>query len=191
MNRLTFLLLLAVAATLGAASASAERITDFNETVFLRDYETVRYRVPITYGTALDAHIRIYVRGFSAPPRVRLLESDYHEVKERRDTSGDWTVDFEATAVNSQPRYYIEVDSALSGYASDFEIRVQIDALDGAGATAEVEFVKYFFDYDNGGPSDHHDCTTGENTQPWPLVVLSTLVAGLWFARRRLKSQQA
>lgn len=131
------------------------------------------------------------MRGFSAPPRVRLLESDYHEVKERRDTSGDWTVDFEATAVNSQPRYYIEVDSAVSGYASDFEIRVQIDALYGAAPRPEVEFVKYFFDYDNGGPSDHHDCTTGETGSRLSVRCRSTLVAGLWFARRRLMSQQA
>lgn len=162
-----------------AGTLAAERITDFSDTVYLRRYETVRYRIPFDYGSAPSADLRVIVRGFGAPPRVRLLNADFGEARESRDTSGDGIVDFTHRA--SQPRYYLEVDSAAPGDSGDFEIRVLIDAADGSGAAAQVEFDKYFRDYYR----DHdHDCSTGE-TGAWWLGALASMGAALALARRR------
>ncbi|MBP9892453.1 MAG: hypothetical protein KBG84_11165 [Planctomycetes bacterium] len=177
MRRLLFLLpvLMVCAGTL-----SAERIVDFGETVYLQSYETVRYRIPFDYGTATHADIRIVVRGFDAPPRARLLNADFGLAKESRDTSHDGIIDFTHRA--SEPRYYLEVDSAHASNSGDFEIRVLIDAEDGADAWAQVEFVKYFHDHEG----DHdHNCSTGESQSGW-LGALAAMAAGLWLLRRRL-----
>lgn len=167
-------------AALFAGALAAERITDFNDTVFLRSYETVRYRIPFDYGSAPSADLRVIVRGFGAPPRVRLLNADFGEARESRDTNGDGIVDFTHRA--SQPRYWLEVDSAAPGDSGDFEIRVLIDAADGSGASAQVEFDKYFRDY---WRDDHDGCTTREGGLWW-LGALAALGAGLAIRRRRL-----
>jgi MYXO-CTERM domain-containing protein len=176
--RLNFLLPLLF---LFAPVLCAERIMDFNDTVFLHDYETVRYRIPIEYGSAPNVSIRVYVRGLGAPPRARLLNADFGKAREVRERSGDGIIDF--THSGTQARYYLEVDSNVPSAAGDFEIRVQIDAEDGTGATAQVQFVKYFTDYENDG----HGCSTGESTGLF--AALLALVFGLWLWRRRELAQ--
>lgn len=183
MSRLALLCVLSLVAISAAQPLAAERIADFSETVYLRDHETVRYRLPITWGAADTVQIRTYVRGFNAPPRVRVLDSNYREIRERADTSGDWILDVTTSGSSSQPRFYVEVDSDWPGHWGDFEIRIQMDVEDGSGATADVEFVKYFFDYESGGPSDHYDCTTGE-ARSWFLAALFGLLAAAWLLRR-------
>ncbi|MCQ3949515.1 MAG: hypothetical protein DPW14_06820 [Planctomycetes bacterium] len=183
MSRLALLGMLSLIAAASAQPLAAERIADFSETVYLRDHETIRYRLPLTWGAADSAQIRTYVRGFNAPPRVRVLDSNYREMRERSDTSGDWIVDVMTTGSSSHPRFYVEVDSEWPGHWGDFEIRIQVDVEDGSGASADVEFVKYFLDYESGGQSDHYDCTTGE-AQSWFLAALGGLLAAVWLARR-------
>lgn len=111
MSRLALLGMLSLIAAASAQPLAAERIADFSETVYLRDHETIRYRLPLTWGAADSAQIRTYVRGFNAPPRVRVLDSNYREMRERSDTSGDWIVDVTTTGSSSHPRFYVEVDS--------------------------------------------------------------------------------
>lgn len=174
------LLLLVPVLALCAGSLFAERIVDFSETVFLRDFETIRYRIPFDYGSATSADIRVTVRGFDAPPRARLLNADFGLAQEARDTSGDGIIDFSQRA--TQPRYYLEVDSAAAGRSGDFEIRVLIDGQDGAGTFAQVEFVKYFHDHEG----DHdHNCATSESQSAW-LAALVALAMAAWLWRRRL-----
>ena len=93
---------------------SAARYTSLedHDDVYLRDHETVRYRVDIDYGIGTEADVDIYVRGFISPPRVRVLDSDYDEVKDKRDTNGDWTLDFDFTAKDHHSKYYVEVSGS-------------------------------------------------------------------------------
>jgi MYXO-CTERM domain-containing protein len=163
-----------------AGALGAERIVDFNDTVYLRDHETVRYRIPIDYGFGSRVDVRIFVRGFDSAPRARLLNPDFGLARGAEDTSGDWIVDF--THATGESRHYLEVDSVWGGSSGHFEIRVQIDAEDGTGAFADVQFVKYFVDYES---HHNHDCSTGENSGWW-LGALAALALGAWLWRRRL-----
>jgi len=190
MGRLTLLILLGLLVT-AAAPLSAELLVQYQDEVSLRDHETARYRINLDYGTSEWADVDITVRGFNAPPRVRILEADYDEIKDARDTDGDWTVEPDFIAHDYNSTYYVEVDSANPNAWGDFEITITINAPDGAGADATVSFVKYFFDYESGDESDHYDCAVNAGAGSWPLAGLALLAAVAIWRRRRVTLARA
>jgi LPXTG-motif cell wall-anchored protein len=180
MGRLVLLALL-----IAAAPLSAELVTEYQDDVLLRDHETVRYRVDIDYGTATEADVDVVVRGFTAPPRVRILNEDRREVKEVEDTDGDWTIEPGFTAKDSNATYYIEVDSANPGWEADFEVTISVHAPASAAADADVAFERYYFDHESGDASDHYECSTGTGTDGWPLIGVALAALGTVYLRRR------
>ena len=190
MGRLTLLILVGLLVT-AAAPLSAELLVQYQDEVSLRDHETARYRINLDYGTSEWADVDITVRGFNAPPRVRILEADYDEIKDVRDTDGDWTVEPDFIAHDYNSTYYVEVDSANPNAWGDFEITITINAPDGAGADATVSFVKYFFDYESGDESDHYDCAVNAGAGSWPLAGLALLAAVAIWRRRRVTLARA
>lgn len=190
MGRLTLLILVGLLIT-AAAPLSAELLVQYQDEVSLRDHETARYRINLDYGTSEWADVDVTVRGFNAPPRVRILEVDYDEIKDVRDTDGDWTVEPDFIAHDYNSTYYIEVDSANPNAWGDFEITITVSAPDGAGADATVSFVKYYFDYESGDESDHYDCAVNAGAGSWPLAGLALLAAVAIWRRRRVTLARA
>lgn len=190
MGRLTLLILVGLLIT-AAAPLSAELLVQYQDEVSLRDHETARYRINLDYGTSEWADVDITVRGFNAPPRVRILEADYDEIKDVRDTDGDWTVEPDFIAHDYNSTYYVEVDNANPNSWGDFEITITINAPDAAGADATVSFVKYYFDYESGDESDHYDCTVNAGAGSWPLAGLALLAAVAVWRRRRVTLARA
>ncbi|MCA8910323.1 MAG: hypothetical protein KDB82_01355 [Planctomycetes bacterium] len=185
MARWTLLLLAGLLIT-AAAPLSAEFITEYQDDVYLRDHETVRYSVDIDYGAGTDATIDVLVRGFNGPPRVRILDDNHHEIKDVRDTDGDWDVNPSITAHDPITRYYVEVDSAVPYHDGNFEVTITLYAPTGNAADGEIHFDKYFFDYESGDASDHYDCAAHAGAGSWPLALLALAgVSALWFGRRR------
>lgn len=172
-------------ALLCASPLCAEMLTEYQDDVFLRDHETVRYRVDIDYGTGDEADVTILVRGFISPPRVRVLNEDRREIEEVEDTDGDWTVRPRFTARDANAFYFIEVDSANPNSEGEFEVTVQVEADASAAADADVAFEKYYFDYESGDASDHYDCSTGTGTGGWPMFALAIGLIGVVYLRRR------
>lgn len=179
---MTRLLLFAVILA-GAAAAQAEVVAEFNDEVELRDHETVRYRIDIDYGTGTSADVDIFVRGFWTPPRVRVLDSNRKEVKDERDTNGDWDLDFDFTARDNHSVYYVEVDSAWPGDASRFDVILTVNADALAGADADIRIDKFYYDYESGDDSDHYDCAVNGKAGLWAILPLGALA--LLAARRR------
>ena len=185
MGRWTLLILAGVLIA-AAAPLSAEFLVEYQDDITLRDHETARYRIQIDYGTEDWADVDITVRGFNAPPRVRILESDYDEIKDVRDTDGDWDVNPSITAHDPITRYYVEVDSAVPYHDGNFEVTITLYAPTGNAADGEIHFDKYFFDYESGDASDHYDCAAHAGAGSWPLALLALAgVSALWFGRRR------
>jgi hypothetical protein len=176
---------LVILALLLAAPLSAELVGDYQDDVYLRDHETARYRIEIDYGTGTSADVDIIVRGFNAPPRVRVLDEDRDEVREVEDTDGDWTIEPGFTAKDDNSHYFIELDSANPGWEGDFEITISVYASSTAGAAADIHFDKYYFDYESGDDSDHYDCSTGAGTGGWPLIALALAAIGAVYLRLR------
>lgn len=180
------LLVLAGVMISGAAPLNAETIIEYQDDVYLRDHETVRYAVDLDYGSGTDASIEVLVRGFISPPRVRILDDNHKEIKETRDTDGDWTISPSITAHAPVTRYYVEVDSARPLDEGDFEVTIFVYAEDGNGADADVFFDKYYFDHESGDDSDHYDCTVQSGAGSWPLALIGLFAGGaLWFGRRK------
>lgn len=180
------LLLLAGLLISAASPLSAELLIEYQDDVYLRDHETVRYAIDLDYGTGTDASIEVLVRGFNAPPRVRILDDNHHELKDARDTDGDWTVNPSANAHAPIVRYYVEVDSAIPSHDGDFEVTIFVDAPNGNNADAVVFFDKYYFDHESGDASDHYDCTAHSGAGSWPLAMIGLVAGGaLWFRRCR------
>lgn len=176
-------ILLAVAA---APSLSAEVVTEYNDFVVLDDHETIRYRVQLDYGAGTDADVDIWVRGYDAPPRVRVLDSDRDEKKDVRDTDGDWTLDFDFRAAEPHTVYYIELDSAEPWQEGGFDVRITVNAPAGNGAEATISFSSDFYDHESGDDSDHYDCAAGPGRRGLPLLLPALLGLGAyWFRRRR------
>lgn len=175
-------LLLFVGMLLSAPLAAVE-LAEFQDDVYLRDHETVRYRVDIDYGVDTEADVDIYVRGFISPPRVRVLDSDRDEVKDKRDTDGDWTLDFDFTAKDTHDHYYVEVDSANPSHDGDFEVIIVVNG--DATGDASVHFEKYYFDYESGDDSDHYNCSANAGSGGWPLALLAATAIGVVVLRRR------
>lgn len=184
------LLLLAGLLISAASPLSAELLVEYQDDVYLRDHETVRYAIDLDYGTGTDASIEVLVRGFNGPPRVRILDDNHHELKDARDTDGDWTVNPSANAHAPIVRYYVEVDSAIPSRDGDFEVTIFVDAPNGNNADAVVFFDKYYFDHESGDASDHYDCTVHSGAGGWPLGMLALAgFAAFWFRQRRRSSQ--
>lgn len=179
---MTRLVLCAVLA-LGAASASAEVIAQFDDDVLLRDHETVRYRIDVDYGAGAIADLDIVVRGFSTPPRVRVLDSNKKELKDVRDTDGDWKLDFDITLHDTHDHYFVEVDSARPGDDSHMDVLLTVSADASNAATADIFIDKFFLDFESGDASDHNDCAAGVGMTPWALLPLAGL--GVLAVRRR------
>ncbi|MCC6572159.1 MAG: hypothetical protein IT462_00075 [Planctomycetes bacterium] len=181
---------LVLAALIGAASLQAAEVAEYNDTIFLYDHETVRYRLSIdSYGENETLHVDVYVRGISERPRARVLNSNYSEVKQREDTDGDRIIDFDFTAESPRPRYYIEIDSADPRGDSSFEVRIEISADEAEEASVDIDFQKVFVDYDDGGQSDHVDCAAVPGaSMPWALGGLGALAL---LRRRRVKQSPA
>ncbi|MCA8915761.1 MAG: hypothetical protein KDB90_10145 [Planctomycetes bacterium] len=180
-----WILLFVAGAVLYGAPLAAETITQYQDDVFLRDHETVRYRVDIDYGTGTTAQLNVAVRGFDCAPRVRILSSSFRELREVRDTDGDWTVEPSITANDSHDHYFVEVDAASAWHEGLFEVTVTVSADPANNPDADVSFVKYFYDYESGDPSDHHDCAAVAGANAWPLALLAFLGAGAIVVRRR------
>ena len=175
-------LLLLVGMVLSTPLAAVE-LVEYQDDVYLRDHETVRYQVDIDYGTDTEADVDILVRGFISPPRVRVLDSDNDEVKDLRDRNGDWTLDFDFTAKDHHNKYFIEVDCANPSHDGDFEVIISVNG-DAAG-DASVNFVRYYFDYESGDDSDHYDCSTTTGSGGLPLALLAATALGVVYWRRR------
>lgn len=169
-----------------AAPLQAELIGEFDDFVYLHDHETVRYRLDIDYGSGSQVDVDIFVRGIYEPPRVRVLDSDRDEVKDERDTSGDYILDFDFLAKLPHETYYIEVDSAHPWSDSEFDVFIEVYAPATDNASAEIRFDKFYYDYETGDDSDHYDCSTHAGSGGWPLAALAvTVVGALWFRQRR------
>lgn len=179
---MTRLILLTVL-ILGAAGLSAEVVAEYNDDVELRDHETIRYRVDIDYGLGTSVDVDIYVRGLWAPPRVRVLDSRKKEVKDERDTSGDWILDFDFRAIDEHDHYYIEVDSAWPGHEIKLDVFLKVNAAAADDASATFSFNKFYFDNDN---SDHNGCAASATSPTWALLPLG-LFGALALGRRRRK----
>jgi MYXO-CTERM domain-containing protein len=176
---------LVILALLAATPLSAELVTDYQDDVYLRDHETVRYRIDFDYGTGTSADVDIVVRGFSAPPRVRVLDEERDEVREVEDTDGDWIIEPGFTAKDENGTYYIELDSANPSWDGDFEITISVHAPESAGATADIHFDDYRYDYESGDDSDHYDCSTAAGAGGWPVFALALAAIGAVYLRRR------
>lgn len=185
-------LLLSALLAVAAAPLSAEIIAEFDDAVYLRDHETARYRIDLDYGSGSEIDVDIFVRGLFDPPRVRVINSSGDEVKDRRDTSGDWILDFDFMAKNPSNTYWVEVDNAIPGRDNDFDVFITVNAAAVDGASATVRFEKFFFDYESGDDSDHYDCTANTGVNGWPLAALGVLAgAALYFRRRELAGARA
>jgi hypothetical protein len=171
-------------ALLAAAPLSAELLTEYQDDVYLRDHETVRYRIDIDYGSGDEADVDVLVRGFTAPPRVRILNEDRREIKEVEDTDGDWTIEPGFTARDTNARYYVEVDSASPSSEADFEVTIRVYAPATSAADADVSFDKFYFDHESGDASDHYDCSTGAGSS-WTLIALALAALGALYVRQR------
>lgn len=176
--------LLFITGLLISAPLAAVELAEYHDEVYLRDHETVRYRIDIDYGIGTEADVDIYVRGFISPPRVRVLESDKDEVKDVRDTDGDWTLDFDFTAKDFSSKYYVEVDSANPGLDGDFEVIIVVNG-DSTG-DASVGFDRYFFDFESGDESDHYNCSTSTGSGGWPLAMFAGAAIAAVYLRRRV-----
>lgn len=184
-DAMTRLMLIALVLA-GATAIQAKVIADFDDDVELRAHETVRYRIDIDYGTGGTADVDIFVRGFWTPPRVRVLDSRRKEVKDVRDTNGDWELDFDFEAHDEHAFYFVELDSAWPGDASRFDIYLRVNATIASGATAEIRFVKFFRDYESGDDSDHYDCAVSSRAGLWAIVPLGALALLAVRRRRRV-----
>lgn len=181
-----WILLMLAGALIGAAPLAAETLTEYQDDVYLRDHETVRYRVDIDYGTGTTAQLGVVVRGFNTAPRVRILDERKREIRDVRDTDGDWTVEPSITANDSNSYYFVEVDAANAWNEGDFEVTIVVDAPAANNADASVSFEKYFFDYESGDESDHYDCAVHAGAGSWPLAGLALLAAAALWRRRRV-----
>lgn len=178
--------LLALLLALCAAPLMAQdEVIEFNDFVPLRDHETVRYRIDIDYGSDDEVELRVYVRGFGGPPRVRILDEDYDERREVEDTSGDWEVDVTYVARSTSARYYVEVDSDTPWHPADMDINIRVLAPETQGASADVDFVKVFVDRESNDESDHYDCAAHPGAGAWPLAALVLAGLGAATLRRR------
>jgi len=182
-------LLIIAAMMLGAGAAHAIILTQYNDDVWLHAHETIRYRVEIDYGTGTSARIDLSVRGITQPPRVRVLDSLKKEVRDVRDTDGDWKLEFGINAVSIHPVYFVEVDSARPGEGAQMDntITVSADALNDASAFVSIDRV--FKDFESGDDSDHYDCVARPATTLWALLPIGGLAA-MAAARRRKVAKQ-
>ncbi|MCB9895569.1 MAG: hypothetical protein H6839_14065 [Planctomycetes bacterium] len=180
-----WILLFISGAVLFGAPLAADTVVQYQDDVYLRDHETVRYRVDIDYGTGTSAQLNATVRGFDTPPRVRILDSNYRELRDVRDSDGDWQVEPSITAFDSHDHYFIEVDSANAWHEGLFEVTITVGADSADNPDADVSFVKYFYDYESGDPSDHNDCAANVGASGWPLALIATLGAAAVLLRRR------
>lgn len=168
-----------------AAPASAEVIAEFDDFVYLRERETVRYRIDLDYGTGSEIDVDLFVRGLLDPPRVRVIDSDFDEVKNVSDRSGDWILDFDFWARSPSNTYWIEVDNHVPWRDNELDVFITVNAAAADGAAAEVRFEKFFIDRESGDDSDHYDCAARAGVNGWPLVALGALaIAAVYFRRR-------
>lgn len=181
-----------MAGLLLAASSplQAELIGDYEDSVYLRDHETVRYRLDIDYGRGAEVDVDIFVRGLHAPPRVRVLEGDFDEVKRRRDTNHDYILDFDFTAKLPNETYFIEVDSAHPWKSGRFDISFEAYAPAVDRADASFRFSKFFIDRESGNDSDHYDCAARPGGG-WPLAAFGLVAGGVLWLRRREQPARA
>lgn len=180
MTRLMLITMLA----LGAGAANAEILTQFEHNAFLRSYETIRYRIDIDYGSNNFVDIDVEVRGFSGPPRVRVLDTFNKELLDERDTSGDWSLDFDFVGYPDRAVYFIEVDCANPAEAADIGVLLTVNAQSSVTANARVTIDKYYFDHESDDPSDHYDCAANPRAGLWALAPFAGLAA-LTLRRRR------
>ena len=169
-----------------AAPMMAGTIADYSDYVFLHHHETVRYRVDVEHGTNDTISIDIRIRGWVSPPRIRVLDSDKDERREREDTNGDWEIDTTFHTSTNHDHYYIEVDSMWPWDWSEFDVDFEARAADEIGADVDFRYLKIFNDYESGDDSDHYDCAARSGApSPWWLV-LPAGVAMAAFLRRRI-----
>jgi len=168
-----------------AAPLTAAELAEYQDLIYLREGEVARYQVLIDYGIAPDATIHVFARGFDSPPRVRILDPDDGELKERHDTSGDWIISFSYRASRVRGELYVELENAYHNHTSDYEITIRVVAEDATGATADVSFEKTYYRggfYDNTG---HVHCSAMNMTRPALPFALLALTVALVRARRR------
>lgn len=180
MARLWMILLLAI----GGASLSAQVFLEYEDSTYLRDYETARYRIDLDYGADNSLDIRIIARGISAPPRVRVLDSDKDILTNRTDNGADGILDFTFHAfANDDDTFYIDLTHKYGAQSGTIELTLQVRESAGQGADATINFDRYFNDYHR--PEDRNDCSTGAGTGTSALLALLALAAGaLWFRHR-------
>lgn len=175
--------LLFLLAVVGAASANAAVFLEYSDGRFLRDYETVRYRIDLEYGEAAEIRINIIARGLDNAPRVRVLDSRRRILTNRRDNGADHVLDFHYTARASRDdTFFIDVTHKYAPRSGHIDVTLQLDAE--TDADGVISFDRYYFDYHR--PEDRHDgCSaSAAGTSALPLL----LAAGVLWARRRRRS---
>ncbi len=165
----------------------AAELDFYSDYLCLEDHETVRYRVDLEFGSDEEMSIDIFVEGIDAPPRVRVLDSNRKERKERVDTSGDWELDFRFHAKDNHDTYYIEIDSDWPWEWSEFVIELSVHASDdNVGSDASIDFDRFFFDFESNDDSDHYDCAARSGApNPWWLVLPAGAALAAYVRRRR------
>ncbi len=186
MARLWIIFLLAA----GGASLSAQVLLEYEDSTYLRDYETARYRIDLDYGADNSLDIRILARGISAPPRVRVRDSGKHILTNRTDNGADGILDFTFHAyANDDNRFYIDLTHKYGGQSGTIELTLQVRESAGQGADATIHFDRYYNDYHR--PEDRNDCSTGSGTGGYALLALLALATGTFWFRQRNTVQKA
>jgi MYXO-CTERM domain-containing protein len=181
-----WLMLLLAAA--GASALSAEIFLEYKDSVYLRDYETARYRVDLDYGSGSQMRINIIARGFDHPPRVRVRDSEKDLITNREDNGADGILDFYVTARQSRDRtFFIDVTHKYAGQAGSIDVTLQLDADPEIDADGVIAFDKYYFDYHR--PEDRHDCAAGSGSGSAMMALGVMAVGAMWFRRRRARIQ--
>lgn len=178
-------MLLAFAALLLPALA-AQTFLEYDDEIYLRDHETVRYRVDVDFGTGTSVLLKLYVRGLNAAPRVRVLDIDRDEISSRVDNGTDWVVDYNVRLYASKGEsFFVDVDAKYGFESGWFDVTLQLEAPDAQLADGDIFFDKTFVDWRNRDHrDDHHDCAVRSNAGTGTLAGFA-LLGGLALWRRR------
>ncbi len=177
-------LLLAIAA-LALPALSAQTFLEYDDEVFLHDHETVRYRIDVDHGTGTSVLLKLYVRGYNAAPRVRVLDGDRDEISSREDNGADWLLDYNVRLYASRGEtFFVDVDAKYGFESGWFDVTLQLEAPESQLADGDIFFDKTFTDWRNRDHDDSNDCAVQATGSTLPLAALGLLAAlALW--RRR------
>jgi hypothetical protein len=178
-----WLLLLVVVATPVFATGLHALVIfeEADDALFLRRYESARYRVHVDYGTGTSINMRLWARGLDNPPRIRVLDERRNTIANRRAGSRR-VLDFDLPALAEEGNiYYVEVTHRYPSDRGDIDVLIQLDAPASQDADGLIRFDGYFRDRDRVEP---YRCAGG-NGGGWPLAGVGLVAAAALYLRRR------